>query len=66
MQAQDKETASETSTEGVVENSEAVADSMPSLEEAIRQAELKAEEHHDDPNDQWRISDQGKSRCWNR
>ena len=47
MQAQDKETASETSTEGVVENSEAVADSMPSLEEAIRQAELKAEEHHD-------------------
>ncbi len=47
MQAQDKETAVETSTESAAESTETTVDSTPSLEEMIRLAELKAEELHD-------------------
>ncbi len=47
MQAQDKETAVETSAESAAESTETTVDSTPSLEEMIRLAELKAEELHD-------------------
>jgi molecular chaperone GrpE len=47
MQAQDNENADEASTESADAGSESIADSMPSLEELIRLAELKAEENHD-------------------
>jgi len=47
MQTQDKEII-ETNTDPVPEGSDqSTPDSTPSLEEMIRQAELKAEEHHD-------------------
>lgn len=47
MQTQDKETI-ETNTDPAPEGTEQhKPDSTPSLEEMIRQAELKAEEHHD-------------------
>ena len=47
MQTQDKETI-ETNTDPAPESTEQhKPDSTPSLEEMIRQAELKAEEHHD-------------------
>ena len=47
MQEQDKETSSEPSLESLAESAEAAIDSTPSLQEQIREAELKAEEHHD-------------------
>lgn len=48
MQELEKDTTAETSPEIAAETSESSApDSTPSLEELIRQAELKAEEHHD-------------------
>ena len=47
MQDQDKLTSIEAGAEGVVETTEAAVESTPSLEEMIRLAELKAEEHHD-------------------
>ena len=51
MQAQDKDTTIETSADSATENTEATTensvDSTPSLEDLIRLAELKAEEHHD-------------------
>lgn len=50
MQALDKETkdtTTETAPDIAIENAATAADSTPSLEETIRQAELKAEEHHD-------------------
>lgn len=51
MQALDKDTASEanieTPAETPTETPETPVESTPSLEEMIRQAELKAEEHHD-------------------
>ncbi len=47
MQAQDKDTTIEPSADSATEVAEATADSTPSLEEMIRLAELKAEEHHD-------------------
>jgi molecular chaperone GrpE len=51
MQAQDKETIAETSTEdtseSTKENTLSNVDVEPSFAEIIRQAELKAEEHHD-------------------
>lgn len=48
MQAQDKDTTiEETSADSATETVEVTVDSTPSLEEMIRQAELKAEEHHD-------------------
>ena len=47
MQAQDKNTTIETSADSATENAEATVDTTPSLEEMIRLAELKAEEHHD-------------------
>ena len=47
MQAQDKETIAEAGTENTEENATPNIDVEPSLEEIIRQAELKAEEHHD-------------------
>jgi len=43
MQEQDKETSIDPGLEPLAEN----IDSVPSLEEQIRAAELKAEEHHD-------------------
>jgi len=47
MQAQDNENADETRTESTAAGTEITADSTPSLEELIRLAEIKAEEHHD-------------------
>jgi len=47
MQVQDKDTTIETNSDSATEAAEVTADSTPSLEEVIRQAELKAEEHHD-------------------
>jgi len=50
MQEQDKLTEIETNPDAAIDYAtatEAAADSTPSLEEIIRQAELKAEEHHD-------------------
>ena len=50
MQEQDKLTEIESSAENAAEmapNASSDAESTPSLEEMIRQAELKAEEHHD-------------------
>ena len=48
MQAQDKETTTETGVDSTAEISvEPTVDVTPSLEELLRQAELKAEEHHD-------------------
>lgn len=50
MQEQDKLTEIETNPDAAVDSAtaaEAASDSTPSLEEIIRQAELKAEEHHD-------------------
>lgn len=47
MQAQDNLNADEDKTESTVAGTESTADSMPSLEELIRLAELKAEENHD-------------------
>ena len=49
MQAQDKETAPIADEAQVMQDDAAapVTDTMPSLEETLRQAELKAEEHHD-------------------
>ena len=47
MQEQDKAEKSETTVEETAENTETAVESTPSLEEMIRQAELKAEEHHD-------------------
>jgi len=48
MQELEKDTTPETTAESASTPSEAEAiDSTPSLEEMIRQAELKAEEHHD-------------------
>ena len=50
MQEQDKLTEIETKPDAAVDSAtaaEAATDSTPSLEEIIRQAELKAEEHHD-------------------
>jgi molecular chaperone GrpE len=46
MQAQDKDPIDETNPAPAPEASDGV-DSMPSVEEALRTAELKAEEHHD-------------------
>ena len=45
MQANDKET--EAAADQAAETPESAIESTPSLEEMIRQAELKAEEHHD-------------------
>ncbi|WP_301102310.1 nucleotide exchange factor GrpE [Propionivibrio sp.] len=47
MQTQDKETISETSTDNTDEGTSPHVDTEPSLQETIRLAELKAEEHHD-------------------
>lgn len=49
MKAQDKEevAAAESSAGGAIDGAASAVDCTPSLEEAIRQAELKAEEHHD-------------------
>ena len=47
MQAQDNENADEALNASSVAGTENNADSMPSLEELIRLAELKAEENHD-------------------
>jgi molecular chaperone GrpE len=47
MQAQDNETNAEASADRTAEDTEPTIDSTPSLEEQIRQAELKAEENHD-------------------
>lgn len=47
MQELDKNITIEPSTETTPEMPEAAIESTPSLEEMIRQAELKAEEHHD-------------------
>lgn len=47
MQAPDKDTATETSTESAEEGTSPAIDNTPSLEETLRLAELKAEEHHD-------------------
>ena len=50
MQEQDKLTEIETNPDATADSStaaEPATDSTPSLEEIIRQAELKAEEHHD-------------------
>lgn len=47
MQAPDKETATEASVENTEESTATVVDNTPSLEETLRLAELKAEEHHD-------------------
>ena len=50
MQEQDKLTEIETKPDAIDDSATAAApstDSTPSLEEIIRQAELKAEEHHD-------------------
>jgi molecular chaperone GrpE len=49
MQAQDKDTAPiADETQAMQDDTSApIADTMPSLEETLRQAELKAEEHHD-------------------
>lgn len=48
MQELEKDTTPETTGENVPESAEAPsAESTPSLEDMIRQAELKAEEHHD-------------------
>ena len=48
MQAQDKETAPVAdATSAAPATDTPVVDTMPSLEEMLRQAELKAEEHHD-------------------
>jgi molecular chaperone GrpE len=47
MQAQDNENVDETNTEGPASAADSTADAMPSLEELIRLAELKAEENHD-------------------
>ena len=47
MTMQDNEPVLENNKDGEAENTEAVTESTPSLEEMIRQAELKAEEHHD-------------------
>ncbi len=47
MQAQDNLNADEANIESTVAGTESTADGMPSLEELIRLAELKAEENHD-------------------
>ena len=47
MQEQDKETNIDPSAQAQADGAEAAADSTPSLQEQIRAAELKAEEHHD-------------------
>ena len=47
MTMQDNEPVLEYNKDGEAENTEAVTESTPSLEEMIRTAELKAEEHHD-------------------
>jgi molecular chaperone GrpE len=47
MQAQDNVNADEASTESAAAGTESTADDSPSLEELLRLAELKAEEHHD-------------------
>ena len=47
MHALDKDTATETNTETPLDAPEIAIDSTPSLEEMIRAAELKVEEHHD-------------------
>ena len=47
MQAQDNENGNEASTESMATGTESAAESTPSLEDMIRLAELKAEEHHD-------------------
>jgi molecular chaperone GrpE len=47
MQAPDKETIAEASAENTEESTKHTVDIEPSLEETIRLAELKAEEHHD-------------------
>ena len=50
MQEHDKLTEIETNPDAIADSAtaaEPVTDSTPSLEEIIRQAELKAEEHHD-------------------
>jgi molecular chaperone GrpE len=50
MQEHDKLTKIETNPDAIADSAtaaEPVTDSTPSLEEIIRQAELKAEEHHD-------------------
>ena len=47
MQAPDKETATEAGVENTEESTAPVVDSTPSLEETLRLAEQKAEEHHD-------------------
>ena len=50
MQERDKLTESEANLDGTAkstDSAEAAVDGTPSLEEIIRQAELKAEEHHD-------------------
>jgi molecular chaperone GrpE len=47
MQEQDKLAKSEATPEETAENTETAVESTPCLEEMIRQAELKAEEHHD-------------------
>ena len=48
MQAQDKETAPVADATPAEQATDTpIVDSMPSLEETLRQAELKAEEHHD-------------------
>lgn len=47
MQAQDKETIADASAENTEQSTKPAVDIEPSVEEIIRQAELKAEEHHD-------------------
>jgi molecular chaperone GrpE len=47
MQEQDKLAKSEATVEETAENTETTVECTPSLEEMIRQAELRAEEHHD-------------------
>lgn len=47
MQEQDNAAKAEATVENTAEVTEIAVESTPSLEELIRQAELKAEEHHD-------------------
>lgn len=47
MQVQDNDTTIDTNTDNATEAAEVTVDSTPSLEEMVRLAELKAEEHHD-------------------
>ena len=47
MTMQDNEPVLEDNVDGEAASTEAVTESTPSLEEMIRTAELKAEEHHD-------------------